>query len=241
MTMQEVETVMEYDGRFFTLRYLTLVPPQTEDVLAALKKSIREHGVLDAVKITHDDIVIDGTTRLRLAKKNGIPLKDVPLIEMQLSDEDATVLAVSLNSVRRQLTKEHRVLMAHRLRRRSLTLAKIAKAIGCSVVSAHAYLDEPDPEGDGQDAVTEVEGADGKVRPAKYRPRAERDGSQPGNFSTPEKLDGGEASDPDDGRAEPEQVLDMAGTGNAATVHARAAACRPARHSSQRALGVVSG
>jgi ParB-like chromosome segregation protein Spo0J len=205
--MPEVETVLEYDGRYFTLRYADLFPKQTDEELAALDESIKKHGVLDGVKHTPDDIVIDGGTRLQRAKKLGIPLKDVPLIEMQLSDDEALEAAVFLNAARRQLTKEHRVLLAHRLRRRGMTIAKIADALGRSVTRVHGYLSEPDPEGDSQ-SPSIIQGADGKMYPTK-KPRESLDGDTSSSFSGAEKLDGAEEPEIVEGDGQEDDAPEM--------------------------------
>src|SRR5262245_22053087 len=114
---------LTFDGRDFVLLFDDLIPPLNDEERSALKESIRQHGVLEAVKITPDDAVIDGGNRLRLAKELGLTLSRVPLVEVPASTKTAETLAVQLNSVRRQWTAERRILVAHRLRKRGYPLS----------------------------------------------------------------------------------------------------------------------
>jgi hypothetical protein len=201
--MQE-DRVLEYDGREFLMPYIDLVPGHTDDELARLRESIRMHGVLKGIQVTPDDVVVNGHTRLRIARELGIPLANVPFEELQVGTEAAMLLAVQLNTVPaigRQWTRERRIVMAHRLRKRNWTLAKIAEAMGFSKSQVHNYLKEPDPEDDGS-APDLIEGADGKKRRAKYQPRPHHDDDptpQP-NFPLSGKL--GDSDDAEPAQAE---------------------------------------
>src|SRR4051794_30418997 len=71
--------VIEIDGQKFNCPFYDLVPRPSDEEYADLKTSIEDNGILDPVKlITDTDDVIDGHTRLLIAKELGIPLKNIP-------------------------------------------------------------------------------------------------------------------------------------------------------------------
>lgn len=89
------------------LRYLpitTLVPApynprvMPEDEMAALVESIRTFGLVDPVLVRrHDRMVVGGHQRLEAAKRLG--MAEVPVVELDLSDEQAKALNVALNRI----------------------------------------------------------------------------------------------------------------------------------------------
>jgi len=99
-----------------------------------LKESIMKHGVKHAILVLKDGRIIDGLNRWEIAKELD---KECPIAEVDLSDDDAFALGVSLNLDRRQLSKaqidairEGQKKVALELRRQGKTQEEIAKITG---------------------------------------------------------------------------------------------------------------
>jgi hypothetical protein len=170
--MSSILKQLEYDDRVFSFPYFDLVPELTQEELDGLEESMRKFGVLDPIKHTHDDVVIDGYNRLHLGKKIGLPLTAFTLKELpqELTGEELENLVVQLRFARSEPSYERRVLMAHRLHNRQWSNRRIADAICVGEASVRRYLEEPGPEAGPTapgGAVEETIGKDGKKRPAK--------------------------------------------------------------------------
>lgn len=184
--MEHNHTV-EFDGRVFTLSYVELIPRHTTEELEALKASIQQHGILDPVKHTPDDVVVDGATRLQLAKELGLSLSDVPLKEV--SSESADDLAVQLAFAHRAGTRERRKILVFRLRQLGWSTRRIARAVGVTQPSVINYLNEM-PSGDKNLSPERVTGADGK------------------SYSATHPENGGDGEETPETDAEPDHVVD---------------------------------
>src|SRR5262249_23792420 len=186
--MDQEHPTIEYEGRTFTLSYVELIPRHTDEELESLKLSIQQFGILDPVKHTPDDVIVDGATRLILAHNLGIPLSQVPMKEV--SSETADDLAVQLAFAHRAGTRERRVILAHRLRQLGWSLRRIAKALGVSHESVARYHSEPVGDSGVTNVTPErVQGADGKTYAA----------TQP---------ESGDGNDGEDGESQPDVVVD---------------------------------
>ena len=78
-----------------------LLPEIDKDGFAGLLTDIREHGIEDALAINHEDVVLDGHLRLRVAQRLGF--ETVPVRIVAPADETEYVLRSGLH--RRHLTK----------------------------------------------------------------------------------------------------------------------------------------
>src|SRR2546428_5841459 len=79
-----------------------LLPPLSEDEEISLKKSIKENGVLDPVKVLPDGRIIDGNHRWKLSNgKAAIEVLDV-------HEQEALRIALKLNVSRRHLSPDQK-------------------------------------------------------------------------------------------------------------------------------------
>lgn len=82
------------------------LPPLSPEEYQALEQSILTHGVMVAVLVDEDGIVIDGHHRQKIASEHNL---DCPIeIVCDRSDAEKRTLALSLNLDRRNLTREQR-------------------------------------------------------------------------------------------------------------------------------------
>jgi site-specific DNA-methyltransferase (adenine-specific) len=149
------------------LHDLQVMPDLSEAEYAALRESIREHGVLVPVVYDERGELLDGHHRLRAAGELGItnyPSEVVPCAD----DAERRTLARALNCQRRHLSQEQRrALIADQVRDMpTWSDRRIADTLGVSHVTVAGI--RADLESTGQiDQLTEREGGDGKVRPAR--------------------------------------------------------------------------
>jgi len=204
--MNENRSIQEfvYDGVTFLVPHIDLLPPHTAEELAAIKGSIARVGVLDPIKVVKGrNLVIDGHTRLTIARELGIPLKQVPFREIDADDDIATMMAVFCNTVRRNLDKEAKARLARELRRRChWSSSKIATATGFPEATVRRYLAEPLQEGE-EPLPGAVVGRDGKTYPAHHEPpRRPAGGASPEAGRSNERPDDGSSP----GHADPPQA-----------------------------------
>ena len=137
---------------------------------AALRASIKTHGVLVPIVEDQHGRTLDGHHRRRLADQLGVPY-DINVIETR-DDGHARELSVTLNADRRHLTPEQRKAAAATLREEGHSLRAIGGALGVSEGTIRADLKQvrsathltPD----------RVTGRDGKTYPARPKPRRRR-------------------------------------------------------------------
>lgn len=99
--------VLTIDGREFRLPYLDVLPQNVS--LGSLEESIREEGIEYPIIVDDDDKVIDGMTRLYVARKLDLSLDEIPVERAEVSDEEAGwEKAIELNAVRRQMSTSMR-------------------------------------------------------------------------------------------------------------------------------------
>lgn len=131
------------------------------DELEALRADIERYGVLTPVLMDDEGRIIDGHHRVRLATELGV---EYPVeIRPGLSEREKEMLAVRLNVKRRHMSREARQRKAVGLRERGWTLEEVADALGVS----HETVRQ-DSSTFRNLKVEDVEGKDGKLRPATY-------------------------------------------------------------------------
>lgn len=86
------------------------LPMIGQEDLAALTESVRQHGIMKPVTLSHDDFVIDGRNRLTAAMKAG--LEYVPVMRLA-GDVDPLTYAVESAVTGRNLTKSGIVLILY--------------------------------------------------------------------------------------------------------------------------------
>lgn len=149
-----------------------LMPELDPEVDAALKESIRRHGVLMPIVVDQHGRIIDGHNRSRIADELLMPC---PRQTVEVADEDhARELARTLNVDRRQLTPEQRRAVARSLRQEGFSYRAIAGALGTSHVQVQRDLDadlqvEHDVPPEDRPEPEKVTGTDGKQQTAKRR------------------------------------------------------------------------
>jgi len=154
-------------GRTFTFRYAELMPPHDPDEMLNLRRDIAARGVLTPILVTEDGVVIDGHTRLLIARDLG--LTDVPIVvKVGLTEEEARQLAVVLNVHRRHLDREQR-------RELIASLLKVDPTRSNAAIGADAKADRKTVEAvlqklEGTGDIPELgvtRGKDGKDRPRR--------------------------------------------------------------------------
>src|SRR5215831_17502692 len=144
------------------------------DAYAALKASIREHGVLVPVEIDEHGVILDGHHRVRAwseLRAEGVAVPDYPrMVRVGLDDAAKRRHVIMLNLYRRHLGAEQRARFIAELRADGLTLQAIAAAAGVSKSQVQRDLTAAEIP-DGKSEPTTVTNARGQKRPAKYKPR----------------------------------------------------------------------
>jgi len=102
------------------------LPALTAEIDAALRQSIEDFGVVVPVVYNRGEL-IDGNNRTRIATELGI---EVPRIDLNIEPEQAGLLAVELNTARRQLTYDMRRKIVKSLIESGYSQRATAKAIG---------------------------------------------------------------------------------------------------------------
>jgi len=80
-----------------------------------LKKSVKENGFLFPIIVNKNKEVIDGYTRLRVAKELGVPKIPVEVYETDGREEELEMI-LNLNIRRRQLTKDEIIMLIDKVR-----------------------------------------------------------------------------------------------------------------------------
>lgn len=83
-----------------------VMPPLAAEDLAALRQSIKEHGVRQPVDVDEDGNILDGHNRAAIAKKLKVPFPT--RINTGLTDEEKRTLAREMNVARRHLTSKQK-------------------------------------------------------------------------------------------------------------------------------------
>jgi ParB family chromosome partitioning protein len=138
-----------------------IFPLMAGDDYTALVADIAEHGLIEPIWL-YQGKVLDGRNRLRACNDLGF----VPEFR-EYTGDDPQSFVVSLNLVRRHLTREQRNDVIRQLRGNGMTLQKIADAVGVSVDTAHRVTRDIELSDFGK-----LPGDDGKYRPMHYVARA---------------------------------------------------------------------
>jgi hypothetical protein len=164
--------------RTFTLPFADLLPELSEREMTDLREGIRCNGVITPIIVDEHDGVIDGAHRVTIAAEVG--RTNVPVaVRTGLTHAQKTVLAIKLNSDRRQMSPEtikrlkaERVKRVAAARRQGKSTREIAAEEGISQSQVVADLKAATEQGcsvEPQDG--RVKGKDGKKRPAARKPK----------------------------------------------------------------------
>lgn len=148
--------------------FAELLPPLSSDEKAALKASIKQHGVRDAILVDEDGNILDGRHRLVIDK--NAPRKVVK----GLTEAEKKALVFQTNFARRNLSHDQRkdVLaamkgVAKELKQEGKTQAKIAGLLGVSRPCVDAWLNRKK----GRNATSSIPSIDCRVKiPPKSKP-----------------------------------------------------------------------
>jgi len=160
-----------------------LMPPLSHIEMAELRASIEAHGVQVPVIVDEHGAVIDGHHRQKLAAELGI---ECPLeVREGLSEDEKRMLALTLNTKRRMLTREQvREVIAQALHiAPERSDRQVAKDLNVDRRTVASVRNEPAHD---VPVVEKRIGADGRTRkqPAKPKPGA----SKPATTPKPAKL-----------------------------------------------------
>ena len=148
----------------FKVLYGNLLPTIKKDEYERLKTSIKERGVLIPVLTDEEKGVIDGTNRLQAACELGI--KSIPMrILPGLAENEKKHLAIKLNSQRRQMSQDERLVLATDLRKDGLSLRQIAEILNVNHETVRNQL--KGVENSTPEFPDKVVGKDGKKYAAK--------------------------------------------------------------------------
>lgn len=133
---------------------------------AALRASIRRHGVLVPVLVDQQGATVDGHHRRRIAAEEQV---ECPTVSVDVDDEaHAQELAATVNADRRHLSPQQRREIVAELREQGHSLRAIAGAVGASKDTVQRDLAQP---GVSRETPGTVKGSDGKSYPATKPPR----------------------------------------------------------------------
>lgn len=139
------------------------IPALTSEIEKALRESIERFGVIVPVVLNRGEI-IDGSNRSRIAGELGIT---VPVIELDIEQEQADVLAVHLNTARRQLDSKTRKAIVASLTAAGHSQRAIAGAVGTSKRTV-----EKDQVATGSQLPEKTTGLDGRTRKTRSTSKA---------------------------------------------------------------------
>lgn len=95
--------------RTFKFIYAHCSDPLAAEDLEALRRGIFTHGIRDAITVDPDGGVVGGQNRIRLAVELKIPLEKIPINEISETGHKAEELAVMLNLLGRERSKDVRL------------------------------------------------------------------------------------------------------------------------------------
>lgn len=149
---------------------------------AALRASIKAHGVLVPVAVDQHGRILDGHHRWRIAEEEGV---DCPTTPIRVdSDEHGDEIARTLNADRRQLDEDTRRKVVAELRANGHSVRAIAGALGVGKSTVDRDLGSGVPRGTpaqnlGSESRKTVTGTDGKTYPAKQSKPAAKKAKKP--------------------------------------------------------------
>jgi DNA modification methylase/ParB-like chromosome segregation protein Spo0J len=158
-------------------RFTALMPPLPDEDFQALKRSIREHGLMIPIVRDEYGTIIDGGHRQRAIdelRAEGVQVHDLPYdLRYGLSEDAKRILARQMNLARRHLSVEQRRQVIEQQLRETPQLSdrKIGRSLhvdGKTVGAVRAQMEETAeiPQFDSR------MGADGRARPARRAARA---------------------------------------------------------------------
>lgn len=149
-TLPEDEDGIAYvqiDGDRYRLPYLELIPQNVS--AESLRSSIEEDGIEYPIIVDEENNVIDGMTRLYLAKDLGLSSQEVPIKRANFDErEDGWEKAIELNAVRRQLSASMRrelireIVSRKNWRKPSIHVSDLARLLGVHKSTISRDLDQ---------------------------------------------------------------------------------------------------
>ncbi len=103
-----------------------LLPLLSTEEFSALEQDIEKRGVLYPVKVLPDGRIIDGHNRYQISRG------EAPVEVVDVDEESALELALSLNLKRRHLSQDQRNELVRELRRRNYSQERVADLLGVS-------------------------------------------------------------------------------------------------------------
>lgn len=144
-----------------TIQY-QLLPPLSEEEMAALRADIQAHGVQVPIELDEEGNVLDGHHRLRICQELGI--KDyASIIRPGLSEDEKLEHVLRLNLIRRHLSVEQRKELVGTLREKGWSTTRIAEVLG----QTHQAISKGLQDAKSCNLPSRVVGKDGKSYPAK--------------------------------------------------------------------------
>ena len=109
-----------------------ILPPLSSSDRKRLLNDIKKNGIQNPIIVSNDGFLLDGHHRLEIAKELGIVKDDIPVHTVDVSGDNAFMLAINLNLARRHLTLEQKREIIQGLRKRGYTQEEAGKTIGVS-------------------------------------------------------------------------------------------------------------
>ena len=109
-----------------------ILPPLSSSDRKRLLNDIKKNGIQNPIIVSNDGFLLDGHHRLEIAKELGIVKDDIPVHTVDVSGDNAFMLAINLNLARRHLTLEQKREIIQGLRKRGCTQEDVGKTISVS-------------------------------------------------------------------------------------------------------------
>lgn len=155
------KTIIVGDTKY-TVLFDDVVPPISEEEYESLKEDISENGILVPPIIDEKNGIIDGVNRIRAIselKRKSFPCQILPNL---VKGQEKRDLAIKINALRRQWSKEDRLKLAVSLRKQKYSYRRIASIINLNHETVRKHL-----IASGERFPDKSEGKDGIEKPAR--------------------------------------------------------------------------
>jgi len=151
------------------VNYAELYEPHTPEQYAALRESIAQHGITDAILVSEAGVIVNGHTRAAIAAELGI---DCPRAVAVAADEGELLERLVLaNGNRRPLKGEHRAAVVNALRARGWPNVRIAEVLGLNAETTALVQRAPTENPQAPVALPRIIKRDGTTQPAQLAAR----------------------------------------------------------------------
>lgn len=125
----------------YTILFDDVVPPISDEEYHRLKEDIAENDILVPPIVDEHNGIIDGTNRIRAISE--LKRKSFQFhVRPGLKDEEKRDLAIKINAMRRQFSKEDRLKLAVSLRKQKYSLRRIGNILNLNHQTVSNYLAE---------------------------------------------------------------------------------------------------